>query len=623
MAAMSDEQPPPRTGTGGHSGGAPTTRRAPRRRGRLLPRLLLVTGLLLLAFGALTFWQAWTAYGHLTSAADRAAELRAELVDGTGELEESAARLSQDAERARAALDGPNWSLLTSLPVLGDDVDAVRRVTVALDELASGALTEIVAARRLVDSEGLRVDGGRVDLSALDAVEPRLTAARASVRSASQAVDGIDPRGLLVELRLPFLHLRDQVAALDGLTGRAVAATRLLPPMLGADEPREYLLLVQNNAEPRALGGIPGALITLRADDGRLKLGGQRPAFSFPEPVLPLSRPEVELYGTQLGRYVQNVTATPDFPRAARLAREMWQLETGRRVDGVVAIDPVLLEMLLDVTGPVALPDNPLVRQVELAEGRSLTGDNASRVLLNQIYIDIEDPELQNRFFTVAAAAVFRQLTGGGVDLLAAADVFGAPEARGRALIWSAQRREQATLSSLGVSGRLSGERDGVPVVGVYLHDRSTSKIGYYQDLDVDLRMQRCDVNGVTRHLRAVVTMDAQTPDGVEDLPAYVSGAGGNVPAGVSRPTLLLYAPEGAVIADVHRPGGRSFPVASLYHEGLHVASRTILLQPRQRVRVVYTLRLKRPVGTVDTRVTPGPDRDRFAVRVTGCGETP
>lgn len=619
------EQPPPAAEDSGDSGAALGDSRRSRGAGgpgRVLRRLLLVTGLVLLVFGALTAWQAWTAYAHLTSAAERAPQLRADLVDGSADLDGSAARLADDAERARAALDGVNWAVLTWTPGLGDDVQAIRTVTVALDELASGALDTMVDARQVVDADGLRVTGGRVDLEVLRDVEPHLVAAQRSLRRATKTLTGVEPRGLLVELRAPFLEFRTELAELEDLTARVVAASRLLPPMLGGDGPREYLVLVQNNAEPRALGGIPGALIAVRADAGRLSLRGQRPAFSFPEPVLPLTPPEVELYGTELGRYVQNVTSTPHFPRAARLARAMWREQTGRRVDGVLAIDPVLLEMLLDVTGPVALPDTPLVRQVALAEGRQLTGDNAARVLLNQIYLDVEEPDLQNRFFTLAAAAVFQQLTSGSVDLLAAARVLGSDEARGRALVWSGQRREQAALGDLGVSGRLVGARDGVPVVGVYLHDRSASKIGYYQDLDVRVRLRRCDLDGQTRSLRVTVDLEAQTPEDITELPAYVSGSGVDVPAGVSRPALLLYAPEGAVVSEVTHRGGRRLAVASNFHQGLHVVSRTVVLQPRQRLRVVYELRLKWPVNSADTRVTPGPQRGRFTSRLSPCTKT-
>lgn len=40
--------------------------------------------------------------------------------------------------------------------------------------------------------------------------------------------------------------------------------------MLGADGPKNYLLLFQNNAEVRSLGGNPASLMLLRVEDGRL-----------------------------------------------------------------------------------------------------------------------------------------------------------------------------------------------------------------------------------------------------------------------------------------------------------------------------------------------------------------
>ncbi len=59
-------------------------------------------------------------------------------------------------------------------------------------------------------------------------------------------------------------HVRgDRLAKVSLTTATAARAVRLLPPMLGADGPREYLLLVQNNAEQRATGGIPGSVVQL------------------------------------------------------------------------------------------------------------------------------------------------------------------------------------------------------------------------------------------------------------------------------------------------------------------------------------------------------------------------
>ena len=64
-----------------------------------------------------------------------------------------------------------------------------------------------------------------------------------------------------------------QVAgALDA--GAQVAT--LLPPMLGADGPRTYLLVSLNSAELRSAGGIVGAFAVLHAEDGAVD--ADRPA---------------------------------------------------------------------------------------------------------------------------------------------------------------------------------------------------------------------------------------------------------------------------------------------------------------------------------------------------------
>ncbi|MBA2774339.1 MAG: DUF4012 domain-containing protein [Nocardioidaceae bacterium] len=72
----------------------------------------------------------------------------------------------------------------------------------------------------------------------------------------------------------------------------AVRAVKLLPPMLGPDGPRSYLVMFQNTAELRAAGGIPGAIAIIRAAGGKLRLTQQGDAGSLGSyrwPVLPLA----------------------------------------------------------------------------------------------------------------------------------------------------------------------------------------------------------------------------------------------------------------------------------------------------------------------------------------------
>ncbi len=54
------------------------------------------------------------------------------------------------------------------------------------------------------------------------------------------------------------------------MTGTGASAARLLPPMLGADGPRDYLVVFQNLAEPRATGGMFGSFAVVHTDQGKV-----------------------------------------------------------------------------------------------------------------------------------------------------------------------------------------------------------------------------------------------------------------------------------------------------------------------------------------------------------------
>ena len=97
--------------------------------------------------------------------------------------------------------------------------------------------------------------------------------------------------------------------------------------MLGADSGRNYLLMIQNNAESRASGGIPGALAVLTLDKGKLTLGAQSSAgdIGAMSPALLVDLHQQQIYSTRLGKYMQDVNLTPDFPTAASSAQAMWE----------------------------------------------------------------------------------------------------------------------------------------------------------------------------------------------------------------------------------------------------------------------------------------------------------
>ena len=581
---------------------------------RIIRRVVIALVLALVALVLVSAWQATSAYRHLSAASERLPQLREQMISGDrAKLQDTFGAFQDDTVAARRAMDGPNWWLFSQVPRLGPNVEAVQTVTEVVDDLAADAFSDLVEANSIVDPADLRLVNRGIDLAPIQEARPHLVAADRSVAAADARLASVDRQRLVDRVRGPVADLSAQVRDLRSLTRDVADAARLLPPMLGGQGPRHYLVLVQNNAEPRALGGIPGSLILLRADDGRVAIVEQRPAASFGglgdlgEPVLPLSSAERALFSGRFGRYVAKTTASPDFPRVAQLSQEMWRVATGRRVDGVISIDPVVLQLLLDATGPVTLPN-----------GRRLTGENAAQTLLNQVYIDIPEPPAQDAFFARVTSAIFRQLTTGGVDVRTAGRALTTATQQGRVLLWSSRAKEQAAFSDTAISGELRGKDNASPVVGVYLNDAGSAKLAYYEDMDVEVSPSSCEPDG-SRLLDVSVILTSNVPKNVAQLPDYLTGGGRRFPVGNMRSDLLVYAPTDGAITSVRAADGES-PATTQTHDGLQVIAQRVTLSPGESVTMTYRIDSRAPLtGATKVRTTPGPTPDRFTVSVGQC----
>jgi hypothetical protein len=567
----------------------------------------LVVLLLVVGLGILMAVQGWSAYTHLRAVADRGPEVRQQVVNGEQRLlRASVEAVARDSGKARKALSGPHWDAASKIPWLGGNVGALQGLTEAADELSRGTLPELVKVAEVVEPGDLKPQDGQVALAPIRKSRPYLQAAAGSARTADERLDRVDPEGLLPLLQPRFEEAGESVDALNRLVSVAADVSRILPSVLGAEGPRRYLVLVQNNAEPRALGGITGSVLELRASGGRVQLVGSRPGSSFGDlgrPILPLSPGERALDGPALGRYMLNVTATPDFPRATQLASAMWTRETGDRVDGAVAIDPVTLSERLRVTGPVEVP-----------RGRTLDADNASEFLLNGVYLDIADLEEQDRYFSQVAAAIFDHFIGAEVELTDTLQALADMTEEGRFRFWSRYRPEQAVVAGTRVAGQLRGERAGDHVVGVYLHDRTQSKMGFYQDMDVVAETSCADAGD---RIRVEVTLASRAPQNAQELPRQVTGYGTVVPPGRIASQLFVYAPTGTRITGFTTTAGPERAKVTR-HGGLDVATWPITLTPSQTVRVTYDIEGSLEGATV-VQTTPGPTRHRFSHSASSC----
>ncbi|NPC97300.1 DUF4012 domain-containing protein [Nocardioides sp. zg-DK7169] len=551
--------------------------------------------LLVGAWGAWAAWQTWKVYGDLNVAVEKV-----DAIEGAVETGDSAAMqaaledLRAAGDTARDRTDGLGWTALTWLPVVGDDASGVRAVAEVVSDLGADGVEPMVSASDGLDR--LAPKDARVDVDALIELRDPVAQASTALSAASARLGEEDPSGYVGRLKTKYRELAAVVRDADHALSSVDTALAVLPTMLGADGPRNHLLIFQNNAEIRATGGLPGAVTLATARNGKIELVRQEAANSFtrlPQPVLPLTDAEKRLYGPFLGTFMLNATFTPDFPRVAELIRARWEREQPETIDSVVSLDPVALSYVLKATGPVT------VRDVEL------TADNVVDELLHEVYLRYEDPAEQDEFFREVARTTFDLISTGGGDVRALMSALAQGADEGRIYVHSFDDGEQQALVGSDVAGEFVTDVAADPQVTVTLNDLTMSKMSYFLDYDVSVTATHCGGGrqAYTGHMR----VKSSAPDDAASLPSYITG-GEASPAdpGTQFVAIRLYSPAGGEVAGV-KLDAMSINDRPIDQDGRKIAEIQLALEPGQESNIRWTMKSGADqTGDTEVQVTPG-----------------
>lgn len=507
------------------------------------------------------------AAGQLRQAEDVAREIPTAATADPARVPALLSELQEVAAHARANTSDPVWAAAEALPWVGPQLRAVSALAKSADTLARGAGPTLGS---LIGGEGataLAPKDGAVPIDAIAELGRTLRPAVAASDDANAALVKVDQTALLGSIREHFQRGRSALGEVSTALEALENATRLLPPMLGADGPRDYLLAFQNNAELRALGGMPGSFVHVHAEGGRIELRGQYAAGQLPGPVEGVLDDDARaLYGGA-ERVISATTSVPDFAVAGELIRQYWHAAKGTELDGVLAVDPVAISYLLGATGPVTLPG-----------GETLDAGNAVPKLLNEVYTRF-DPIGQNAYFGAATGAVFGALMGGDYSPAALMLALGRAGDERRLLIYSDHEDEQQILAETTLTAPLPGPDQ----VGVFLNDGTGSKMDYYLDADATATATGPRTSELTITLRSTAPSDAATLS-----PSITGGGGFGVPAGTIRTVVYVYVPEGHAVGAIE-PGGFSDVVRST-HAGREVLATYVDLTPGESATTTLSL---------------------------------
>ncbi|MET4589364.1 DUF4012 domain-containing protein [Arthrobacter sp. 754] len=510
--------------------------------------------------------------------------------DSSGKALETVTQLRAHTVAAKEAANDPLWTLATGLPGLGSNFSAVAEVARSADDVVGFGLEPLVSVYGTLDWEALLPTSEGADLATLEEASPSISAAAHAVWLSADRLDQIDASRLLPQVADPLTQARDQLNDVTGALNAAAAAAKITPGMLGAQTPRNYLLMIQNNAEVRASGGIPGALAVVGLDKGKLSLGSQSSAAALGamSPIVHLDPEQQAIYSGRAGKFMQDVNLTPDFPTAAATAQTMWERKTGQRVDGVISIDPVALGYILDATGPVNISQPELVALEDAGLPTELTGHNVVQTLLSDVYAKLEQPRLQDAYFAGVAQEIFAALSDGKGNAKGLVEGLARGSDEGRVLVWSGLTDEQSVIAQYPLSGSIAGPSIAPSQFGVYFNDGTGAKMDYYVKRTVHL-VKECPKDGyeqITLRIRSTNTAPA---DAATTLPAYVTGGGSfGVPPGSVQTNIVAYGPVQAN-AETARLDGQRTDFATYIHSNRPVGVMAIKLAPGESRTVEFT----------------------------------
>lgn len=571
--------------------------------------------IVILVYLAVLGVSAFIAYGALRDVIPLAGTVQEKVAAGdTAAAQVAVDEVAEKTATARTATDHLLWRSFEWVPFLGDDTQSVRLSAAAADDLVRDALAPFA----LVDISELGPANGAINLDAVRALAAPMSKAAAAAEQVQIELSAIDTSTLLPPLQEAVGQLTGSVETLWPTLVRLDELMPHLPTMLGAEGPRNYIVLVQNNAEARTTGGNPASVMMLTADQGRITISQQAASTDFKndrtEPIIDLDPGTEALYGTRVGKFIQDTTMSPSFDETARLVRAFWQETYGDPGVGVLSLDPVALSYILKATGSVGLPD-----------GEQLTAENAVQLLLNGVYFKYPgqsraDFAAQDAYFAAAAGGVFEKITSGSANIVRLAQAFGKAAAEGRIYFSSTDPVESAAVQGTTLSNPLPADNGDATALAVFVNDTTEGKLDYYADMSVEAVSDVCQTEEApTFTMKATYNYTLQ-PGDVAGLPAYIS-TGNYYPRGVKATDLVFYGPVGGTYVSAKVDGQDYVPVAGTMDEGRPAVRVLIENQPAtsHTIEVTFAGAEGQEYGPLDVVHTPLVKKVPVETSAPGC----
>ena len=595
------------------------TRKPPRPR-RIWIRVLVVVGIAFVVIAVAAGVMSWRLYQQARSVKEyesRAVSSLSSLssvvkADGISQsefskLEEKISSAQMNTRKAKAITHGRLWDFAAVLPLVGDDIATVQGMTDVVSDVAENVVPRLADVIHTLQNSTLSAGDATINLSPILASQKEMSSISVALNRQTEKYDNLaTPR--LTPIKTAYLSGQSSLSSVKDSVTSLADGFRILPEFLGAQGARTYAVMAMTTSEARSSGGLIGSVGEMHTNKGAISIGDFRSnkdylSYKGGTPTSDESRLFTAWGPLKMSFDIRDSAVYPDTARVAEAMKGIWKNTpwgTQKDLDGVILVDPVVLQQLIAATGNVTLPD-----------GRVLTGSNTAEFLLNTVYIDYPVAQQDQLFELVAERTLSSAFSDMTVSKLMTIGTIMGSMAQGRHM--SVFVFDSATQKAVAAAGFTASSPDSEknPSVGVYITQQSPSKMDWYVHRTSTVVRLSCNTDGSQTYQVTYRMKNTLSSDKVADLPSYITGS---TRSGNAVEKTLVYPPSGGSIRDLTIDGDATSPKSTTLN-GKKVYASVITIPPGGEATISFTavtsvksvtnLRMDQtPMGWVDQGIT-------------------
>ena len=195
----------------------------------------------------------------------------------------------------------------------------------------------------------------------LVSVSQRAVDAKIALNKAEDSLKDVNQYDFDGEIQKGVFDLKNKFPEVQSKVDDLIKYSEFLAWFLGTDNPKKFLIVSQNTSEARATGGFVGSYGLLSTEFGYVKGVFMDDIYNIDGQLFYKAIPPKPIQKISTAWSLHDSNWFLDFPTSAKKMAFFYEKAGGPTPDGVIAINEKVMERLLEVVGPISMPEYGVV----------------------------------------------------------------------------------------------------------------------------------------------------------------------------------------------------------------------------------------------------------------------